>query len=200
MLFRALRISIVMLLVMTGITGVLYPFAITVIANTLFVHQSRGSVLTEGSHSIGSELIGQAFTDPAYFWSRPSATGPVPYNAAASSGSNLGPSNPALQTAIHERVQKLKDAGGSQTIRIPVDLVTASGSGLDPHISPAAADYQILRIAQKRGVSEADVKQLVTKYTEGRQLGLLGEPRVNVLRLNVALDHAFPLKKARATE
>ncbi len=184
-----------MLLVMTAITGVAYPFAITVIANTLFAHQSRGSVLTEGPQAIGSELIGQTFTDPAYFWSRPSATGPVPYNAAASSGSNLGPANPALQTAIQERVQKLKAASGSQTSRIPVDLVTASGSGLDPHISPAAADYQVLRVAKHRGVAEAEVKQLLTRYTEGRQLGLLGEPRVNVLMLNLALDHAFPLKK-----
>lgn len=195
MLFRALKISIVMLLMMTGLTGVAYPLAITVIANTLFAHQSRGSVLIEGSHAVGSELIGQAFTDPAYFWSRPSATGPVPYNAAASSGSNLGPSNPALQTAIHERVQKLKEAGAPPTKLIPVDLVTASGSGLDPHISPAAADYQILRVARQRGVSEVQVKQLLTGYIEGRQWGLLGEPRVNVLKLNLALDHAFPLKK-----
>lgn len=185
-----------MLLVMTGITGVAYPLAITVIANTLFAHQARGSVLARGSESIGSELIGQTFTAPGYFWSRPSATGPIPYNAAASSGSNLGPSNPALQTAVQERVEKLKVASGSPTAGIPVDLVTASGSGLDPHISPAAADYQVRRVAQARGVTEADVKGVLTKYTEGRQLGLLGEPRVNVLKLNVALDQAFPLKNS----
>ncbi len=196
MLFRALRTSVVLLLVMTGITGVAYPLAITVIANTLFAHQARGSVLTEGSEAIGSELIGQTFTAPGYFWSRPSATGPIPYNAAASSGSNLGPSNPALQTAVQERVDKLKVVSGSPTVGIPVDLVTASGSGLDPHISPAAADYQVRRVAQARGVTEADVKGVLTKYTEGRQLGLLGEPRVNVLKLNIALDQAFPLKKS----
>ncbi len=196
MLLRALRISIVMMLVMTAITGVIYPLTITVIANTVFAFQSRGSVMLDGQRAIGSELIGQTFTDPGYFWSRPSATGPIPYNAASSSGSNLGPSNPALQTAIQERVQKLKAADNSQTSQVPIDLVTASASGLDPDISPAAANFQVSRVAQRRGVPDTEVKQLVFRYTAGRQLGLLGEPRVNVLKLNLALDQAFPLKKA----
>lgn len=196
MLLRTLRISIVMMLVMTAITGVAYPLTITVIANTVFAFQSRGSVMLDGQRAIGSELIGQTFTDPGYFWSRPSATGPIPYNAASSSGSNLGPSNPALQTAIQERVQKLKAADNSQTSQVPIDLVTASASGLDPDISPAAANFQVSRVAQRRGVPDTEVKQLVFRYTAGRQLGLLGEPRVNVLKLNLALDQAFPLKKA----
>ncbi|MES2793542.1 MAG: potassium-transporting ATPase subunit KdpC [Planctomycetota bacterium] len=195
-MLRALRISIVMMLVMTAITGVIYPLTITVIANTVFAFQSRGSVMLDGQRAIGSELIGQTFTDPGYFWSRPSATGPIPYNAASSSGSNLGPSNPALQTAIQERVQKLKAADNSQTSQVPIDLVTASASGLDPDISPAAANFQVSRVAQRRGVPDTEVKQLVFRYTAGRQLGLLGEPRVNVLKLNLALDQAFPLKKA----
>jgi K+-transporting ATPase ATPase C chain len=198
MLLRALRISVVMMLVMTAITGVVYPLTITVIANTVFAFQSRGSVMLDGQREIGSELIGQTFTDPGYFWSRPSATGPIPYNAASSSGSNLGPSNPALQTTIQERVQKLKAADNSQTSQVPIDLVTASASGLDPDISPAAANFQVARVAQRRGVPDTEVKQLVLRYTAGRQLSLLGEPRVNVLKLNLALDQAFPLKKAAA--
>lgn len=192
MLIRALRTSALMFLLMTGLTGVIYPLAITLVANIVFPYQSRGSVLHDGDRLVGSELIGQPFTAPGYFWSRPSATGPVPYNAAASSGSNLGPLNPALQTAVQERVAHLRNGTASKTIPVPVDLVTASGSGLDPHISPAAADYQIARVANHRGISAADLKQLVTQHTEGRQWGLFGEPRVNVVKLNLALDQKFP--------
>lgn len=188
MIIRTCRISIPMFLVMTGLTGVVYPLVITGVANVVFPHQARGSVLTNGERIVGSDLIGQAFTGPGYFWSRPSATGPVPYNAASSSGSNLGPSNPALQTAIQERVDRLRTAGGAKSTAVPVDLVTASGSGLDPHISPAAAEYQIARVAQHRGMIEQEVEQLISQYTENRQLGLLGEPRVNVVKLNLALD------------
>lgn len=195
MFIRAFRISILMFLVMTGLTGIAYPLAITVLANVVFSHQARGSVLTDGDRVVGSELIGQAFSGPGYFWSRPSATGPVPYNAASSSGSNLGPSNPALQTAIQERVDRLRAAGGAKATAVPVDLVTTSGSGLDPHVSPAAAEYQIARVAQHRGIPEQAVKELVTQYTEGRQLGLLGESRVNVVKLNLALDKLAASKK-----
>lgn len=188
MLIRTCRVSILMLSVMIGLTGVVYPLAITLVANVVFPRQARGSVLTDGERVVGSELIGQSFSGPGYFWSRPSATGPVPYNAASSSGSNLGPSNPALQAAIEERVDRLRAAGGSKSTPVPVDLVTASGSGLDPHISPAAAEYQVARVARHRGLSEQAVKQLVSQYTEARQMGMLGEPRVNVVKLNWALD------------
>ena len=177
-----------MLLLMTGLTGIAYPLFITLVANTVFPDQARGSVLRNGDRIVGSALIGQSFIGPGYFWSRPSATGPVPYNAAASSGSNLGPSNPALRMAVQERVDHLRTTGGSRKTPLPVDLVTASGSGLDPHISPAAAEYQIARVAKQRGLTEQQVRQLVIQYKEGRQLGLLGDPRVNVVKLNLALD------------
>ena len=137
----------------------------------------------------GSELIGQTYSDPKYFWGRPSATGPVPYNAGASTGSNLGPLNPALAEAVKARIDTLKATDPANTAPIPVDLVTASGSGLDPHISPAAARWQAPRIARLHGLSDAEVMQLIDAHTQGRQLGLLGEPRVNVLALNLALDH-----------
>ena len=195
MFLRACRISILMLLVMTGLTGVIYPLVITLVANFVFSHQARGSVLIDGNRVVGSELIGQAFSGPGYFWSRPSATGPVPYNAASSSGSNLGPSNPTLQTAIRERVDRLRSASKSKSAPIPVDLLTASGSGLDPHISPAAAEYQIARVSRHRGLSEQEVKQLVRQYTEDRQMGFLGEPRVNVVKLNLALNQLATSKK-----
>lgn len=188
MFLRACRTSLSIFVLMTVLTGVVYPLAITLVANVILPHQARGSVLTDGDRIVGSELIGQAFRGPGYFWSRPSATGPVPYNAASSSGSNLGPSNPALHTAIQERVSRLQAAGGSKVTPVPVDLVTSSGSGLDPHISPAAAEYQTARVAKHRGIPEPEVRQLVRQYTEGRQFGLLGEPRVNVVRLNLALD------------
>lgn len=193
MFLRTVRTSISLFLVLTVVTGIIYPMAITVVAQTAFPSQSRGSVISRGGHAVGSELIGQGFTKPGYFWSRPSATGPVPYNAAASSGSNLGPSNPALESAVRERIDRLR-ATGNVTATIPLDLVTTSASGLDPHISPAAAEFQIPRVAQQRGVAVADVEKLVKQYTAGPQLGVLGESRVNVLQLNLALDAAFPRK------
>src|SRR5512139_2053029 len=177
-----LRPALFMLLILTLITGVIYPLAVTGIAQVVFPHQANGSLITtEGGKTYGSELIGQQFDDPKYFWSRPSAAG---YNAAASSGSNYGPMNPALLDMVQSRIDLLKAADPANALPIPVDLVTASGSGLDPHISVAAALYQIRRVATARGLDEAEVKSLVAKYTEGRQFGFLGEPRVNVLLLN----------------
>ena len=179
------RPAFVLLLILTLTTGVLYPLVVTGIAQVVFPHQANGSLIVIESKTYGSELIGQSFDDPRYFWARPSAAG---YNAAASSGSNYGPLNPALMDMVQSRIAALKAADPDNPLPIPVDLVTASGSGLDPHISVAAALYQVRRVAQARGLSEADVKALVNKYTEGRQFGFLGEPRVNVLELNLALD------------
>src|SRR5258705_207885 len=177
--------SIRALLVFTLITGVVYPLVVTGIAQVAFKDQANGSLILQGGKVVGSSLIGQAFSDPKYFWSRPSATSPMPYNGASSSGSNQGPTNPALTQAVESRI---KDLGGQTPV--PGDLVTASASGLDPHISPAAAEYQIERISKARGIPEGRLRELVHKYTEGRQLGVLGEPRVNVLELNLALDAA----------
>jgi K+-transporting ATPase ATPase C chain len=183
-----LRPALVSLLLLTLITGLLYPWVVTGIAQALFPYQANGSLLVQNGQVVGSELIGQNFTDPKYFWGRLSATGPVPYNAAASSGSNLGPLNEALFATTQARIDALKTADPENTAPIPVDLVTASGSGLDPHISPAAAEYQVHRVAIARGLDEAAVRDLVARHTEGRRFGFLGEPRVNVLRLNLALD------------
>ena len=183
-----IRPALVALLVLSLITGVVYPAAITGASAVLFPRQAGGSRLLAGDTLLGSALIGQEFTEAGYFWSRPSATGPVAYNGAASSGSNLGPSNPALHEAIAVRVAALRAADPSRTEPVPVDLVTASGSGLDPHITPAAAEYQVSRVSRARGVREDSVRALVARATEGRQFGVLGEPRVNVLRLNLALD------------
>ena len=181
-----------MLIVMTLITGALYPLLVTAFAQAFFSERANGSLIVEGGKVRGSSLIGQPFTDPKYFWSRPSATSPMPYNGGASSGSNQGPTNPALKQAVEGRVKALRDAGGDllivQTAPVPVDLVTASGSGLDPHISLAAAEYQIARISRARGLAEGKVREIVARHTEGRQFGMLGEPRVNVLALNLALD------------
>ena len=173
---------------LTLLTGVAYPALITLFAQGVFSHQANGSVIERDGKPVGSELIGQTFDDPRYFWSRPSATGPTGYNAASSSGSNLGPTNPALLDAVKGRVAAIREAHPDQNGPVPVDLVTASASGLDPHISPAAAEYQVMRVAKARGLSEAQVRQLVTDHIKGRSIGLLGEPRVNVLRLNLALD------------
>ena len=178
------------LLVFTAITGVAYPLLVTGLAQGLFPEAANGSLIREGDKVLGSRLIGQPFSDAKYFWSRRSATGPMPYNGAASSGSNQGPLNPALEEAVAARVKALRESGGPAGQPVPVDLVTASGSGLDPHISPAAAAYQAARVAKARGLPEARVMELVAQHTEGRQLGLLGEARVNVLALNLALDKA----------
>ncbi|MGH7235300.1 MAG: potassium-transporting ATPase subunit KdpC [Nitrospiraceae bacterium] len=185
--------AIMALLVLTILTGLLYPLAVTGIAQAIFPHQANGSVMIKDGRAIGSALIGQPFEDATYFWSRPSATSPFSYNAAASSGSNLGPTNPALIQAVQTRIDALKAADPGNQALIPVDLVTASGSGLDPHISPAAADYQVLRVARARGLDEATVRRLVIEHTEPRQFGILGEPRVKVVELNLALEAARPL-------
>jgi K+-transporting ATPase ATPase C chain len=185
-----LRASLVLLALLTALTGVVYPLAVTGIARLAFDAQRSGSLVRDGDRVVGSSLVGQPFSDPRYFWSRPSATAPVPYNAAASGGSNLGPSNPILHDAVRARIAALRRAGADDAAAVPVDLVTASGSGLDPHVSPAAALYQVPRVARARGLAEADVRALVEARVEGRSLGLLGEPRVNVLLLNLDLDRS----------
>jgi potassium-transporting ATPase KdpC subunit len=186
-----LKPAAMMLLLLTLVTGAAYPALVTVLAQALFSDQANGSLIKDAKgQSIGSELIGQTFSEPKYFWSRPSATGPYSYNAAASSGSNLGPTNPALTDAVSARIQALKDADPGNKAPVPVDLITASGSGLDPHISIAAAEYQIKRIAKVRKINEAKLHELMNAHVEGRQWLVFGEPRVNVLKLNLALDQA----------
>ena len=180
--------SIRALLVFTVITGIAYPLLVTAIAQIAFKPQANGTLIERDGKVLGSAHIGQPFSEAKYFWSRPSATGPMPYNGGASSGSNQGPVNPALKEAVEARVKALRGAGADPLKPVPADLITASGSGLDPHISPAAAEYQLVRIAKVRNLPEAKLRELVTQHTEGRQLGVLGEPRVNVLRLNLALD------------
>jgi potassium-transporting ATPase KdpC subunit len=187
-MFTQLRISVISLFIFTVLTGLAYPLAVTGIAQWIFPFQANGSLMKQNGQVIGSELIGQSFTDPKYFLGRPSATAPFPYNAAASSGSNLGPTNQAFEQAVRTRIEALQSADPLNGSPIPVDLVTASASGLDPHISVAAALYQLPRVARERDLSEEQVRILVEQYTEGRQLGFLGEPRVNVLKLNLALD------------
>jgi len=183
-----LRASFLMLVVLSILTGLVYPVMVTGIAAIVFPHQSKGSLIERNGTVIGSELIGQPFADPRYFWGRPSVTAPHPYNAASSAGSNLGPSNPALQAAVRERVAALRAAEPGNAAPVPIDVVTASASGLDPHISPAAASYQVARIARCRHLPEATVRVLVAVHTMPRQLGVLGESRVDVLALNLALD------------
>ncbi len=187
-MLRQLKIALIFLGIFTVITGIIYPLFVTGIAQAFFHRQVNGSLIEENGKSIGSELIGQPFSDPKYFWGRLSATAPFSYNAAASSGSNYGPSNPALQDAVQGRIDALKAVDPDNNAPIPVDLVTSSASGLDPDISVAAANYQVARVARYRGLSEEQVSALVNQFTEGRQLGILGEPRVNVLKLNLALD------------
>lgn len=183
-----LRPALTLLILLTVLTGLVYPLAVTGLAQAIFPHQANGSLLERGGKPIGSSLIGQNFTSPKYFWGRPSATAPQAYNGTGSSGSNLGPTNPALTDAAKQRIAALQAADPDNHAPIPVDLVTASGSGLDPEISPAAAQYQLSRVARTRGLQPAEVQALVARYTHGRQFGVLGEPRVNVLELNLALD------------
>jgi len=183
-----LRPALAALVLLTAITGVIYPLTVTAIAQVVFPWQANGSLLVRDGQPAGSALIGQPFDEPRYFWGRLSATAPFPYNAAASSGSNLGPTNPALLDQVKARVAALKQADPGNAAPIPADLVTASGSGLDPDISPAAAEYQVRRVARARGLDEAMVRRLVAEATEGSTFGLLGEPRINVLKLNLALD------------
>jgi len=186
---KQFRIAVVSTLTLTVLTGLVYPLAFTQLAQILFPKEANGSLIyNKEGKPVGSRLIGQPFDDPKYFWSRLSATSPMPYNAANSSGSNLGPTNPALMKAIQDRIDALHKVDPDNKEPIPVDLVTASGSGLDPHISPAAALYQLKRVAKVRGISESVVRGLVEKHTQGRFLGLLGEPTVNVLELNLDLE------------
>ena len=187
-MFKQLCSALLLLVVFSVLTGVIYPLAVTGVAQVMFPYQANGSLIQRDGHTIGSALIGQGFSDPKYFWSRPSATSPAPYDASSSSGSNIGPTNPALVEAVGARIAALRAADPGNQAPIPVDLVTTSASGLDPHITPAAAEYQISRVAKARGLNKPIVQQLVARFIEGRTLGLLGEPRVNVVQLNIALD------------
>ena len=201
-MFQELRAAAVILVVLSLVTGLAYPLVVTGVAQVAFPAKANGSLIEsggktvqdgvravkDGARAVGSELIGQPFADPKHFWSRASATSPYAYNASFSSGSNQGPLNPALTDAVTARIKALRDADPGNTALVPADLVTASGSGLDPHISPAAAEYQMARVAGARSLDVEKVRALITQATEGRQLGFLGEPRVNVLRLNLTLD------------
>lgn len=187
-MLKLLRTAATILFVFTLLTGVLYPFGITMLSQALFPFQANGSLIRQRDQIVGSELIGQPFRAPHYFWSRPSSTSSYPYNASASGGSNLGPLNPVLHDAVRARVRLLREADVNDHTQIPVDLVTSSASGLDPHISPAAAYYQVPRVAKARGISESELMNLVETQIEDRILGIWGEPRVNVLRLNRVLD------------
>ena len=183
-----LRPALVLFAVLTALTGIAYPLIVTAVAQLAFPDQAAGSLILRDGRPVGSSLIGQAFSDPKYVWGRPSATGPMPYNASNSGGSNQGPLNPALADAVKGRIEALRAADPGNTAPVPVDLVTASGSGLDPHVSVAAAQYQAGRVAKARQLALPRVQQLIEQHTEGRLLGFIGEPRVNVLRLNLALD------------
>jgi K+-transporting ATPase ATPase C chain len=187
-MFTEFRPAFTMLVIMAALTGAVYPVVVTQVAQTIMPHRANGSLIERAGKPVASELIGQPFSDPKYFWGRPSATSPFPYNAGASSGSNQGPLNPALVEAVEGRIKALREADPGNKAQVPVDLVTASASGLDPHISPAAAEYQVSRVARIRRLDAGKVRALVAEATDGRQLGFLGEPRVNVLKLNLALD------------
>ena len=191
-MFAHVRAAIVSLVLLSAVTGIAYPAVVTIIAQVVFPHQANGSLIVKDGKVVGSELIGQPFDDPKYFWGRPSATSPFGYNAASSSGSNQSPTNPDLIKAVQARVDALRAADPANTAPVPVDLVTASGSGLDPHISPAAALYQIQRVAKARGMDVAALRELVEQHIEGRTVGVLGEPRVNVLAVSLALDAKGP--------
>jgi len=182
------RPALVLFLLLTLLTGVLYPLVVTGLAQLLFPHQAAGSIVRRDGRAVGSRLIGQSFSDPGHFWSRPSATTPQPYDGTASGGSNTASLNPALLDAVKTRVAALRAADPGNGAPVPIDLVTASGSGLDPEISLAAANYQAARVARARGLDVQRVQALIARHTEGRLLGVLGEPRVNVLELNLALD------------
>ncbi len=198
---RALMISIKMTIVLTILLGIIYPLAMTGVANVLFPHQAQGSLIERDGKVVGSELIGQTFGAPGYFHSRPSAAGDKGYDASNSSGSNLGPTNKTLISAVQQRVKDVVEANpGIDVHQVPMDLVTTSGSGLDPEISPASADIQVARIAKARGIGEDDVRLLVRQNTRARQLGVLGEPGVNVLTLNLALDKLSPPKAQARVE
>jgi potassium-transporting ATPase KdpC subunit len=183
-----LKQTIICLAILTLITGIIYPLIITGIAQLIFPHQANGSLIFKNDKAIGSSLIGQSFSDAKYFWSRPSATSPIPYNAASSSGSNLGPLNPILLENINATISKLKSFDPKNNKSVPIDLVTSSASGLDPDITPAAAQYQIHRVSEARSLNQDQITKLVKQYTSSRQLGIFGQPRVNVLQLNLALD------------
>jgi potassium-transporting ATPase KdpC subunit len=187
---KLIRQSLLLFVILTGVTGLLYPLVTTGLSHVLFADKAAGSLVQKDGRVVGSALIGQSFTAPGYFWGRPSATAPGPNNGAASTGSNQGPTNPALSDAAKQRIAALRTADPRNTAAVPVDLVTASGSGLDPEISPAAAAFQAGRVARARGMDAGKVRELIAANTEGRQFGLLGEPRVNVLKLNLALDQA----------
>jgi K+-transporting ATPase ATPase C chain len=187
-MFTMIRNSLMSLLVFTILTGIIYPLAVTGIAQVIFPRQANGSIITKDGKAVGSKLLGQQFDDPKYFWGRLSATTPYPYNGGSSTGSNLGPNNPDLVKAVQARIDALHAADPGNDAKIPVDLVTASGSGLDPHISPAAAEYQLHRVAKARGLDDAKVRDIIANNTKGRWLGVIGEPVVNVLELNLALD------------
>ncbi|HTY01953.1 MAG TPA: potassium-transporting ATPase subunit KdpC [Bacteroidota bacterium] len=188
MVVKHLVSSVLAIILFTFLLGLVYPLAVTGIAQILFPSKANGSLVTRQGVVVGSELIGQQFTSPKYFWSRPSPTSPYPYNAAASTGSNAGPLNPSVTDEVKGRLSDLKKADSANTLPVPVDLVTSSGSGLDPHISVAAANYQVSRVAHARGIDESRVREIVARCTEGRTLGILGESRVNVLEANLALD------------
>ncbi|PTB22055.1 potassium-transporting ATPase subunit C [Trinickia symbiotica] len=188
-----LRPMLVLFAAMTVMTGIVYPVVVTAIGQAVFPRQANGSIIEKDGKPVGSELIGQQFDATYYFWGRLSATTPNPYNAQSSGGSNLGPTNPALADEVKDRIRALHDADPTNTAPVPVDLVTSSGSGLDPDISPAAAAYQAARVAKARGLPREQVDELIARNTSGRQLGLLGEPRVKVLELNLALDAIKPL-------